>query len=252
MIAKLFRRKIRIGIDINEVLRSRWTAFDKYYFQEFGEDGIPDQPYVYDFFKHYKWEDVVETTKELKEEGELPEDINPKFYQVDDKGETLADFLLFKTPVKTTLTAKQVYNRFMYEDFVFEIFGCASVMYKGMDLHLKNFYLKYKDFVEFSLVSKENEFTIPSTLSFLSKMTSRFGKYNFVRTNEEMWKGVDILITTDPDILNGKIPLMKNVIKMVRPYNNNSRTGLIPNLLQINDLMNNNSFEKLVRYKNNI
>ena len=79
-------KKIRIGIDINEVLRARWLQFDRFYVQEFGEEGVPkEQPYVYDFFKNYQWKDTVEKIKELKEPEEMPDDINPIHFQTDEK-----------------------------------------------------------------------------------------------------------------------------------------------------------------------
>jgi hypothetical protein len=51
------------GIDVNEILRARWIQFDKYYEEEFGEEGIPKEPYIYDFFKNYQWKDVEEDIK---------------------------------------------------------------------------------------------------------------------------------------------------------------------------------------------
>ena len=53
-------RKIKVGISIDEILRAKWLQFDRYYVQEFGEDGVPDNPYVYDFFNNYKFNDIVE------------------------------------------------------------------------------------------------------------------------------------------------------------------------------------------------
>ena len=54
-------KKIKVGIDVNEILRARWLKFDRSYVLEFGEDSVPeDIPYVYDFFKGYPWEDTEE------------------------------------------------------------------------------------------------------------------------------------------------------------------------------------------------
>jgi len=242
------KTKLRIGIDINEVLRGRWLQFDRFYAQEFGEEGIPEKPYVYDFFKHYKWEDTVETIKVLKEPEDMPEDINPLDYQLDgENGEAPADFALFKTPEEIKLTAKEVYNRFMFEDFAYEIFACSPIMYKGMDLHLKHFYEKYKDIVEFTVLSVENQFSIPSTLFFLSKMTSRFTNYRFVNESSEMWNNIDILITTDPTIIEKKQPSGKKTIKLTRPYNEDLSNCSLE-VLQIADLIDNPKFEKIIKY----
>ena len=243
-------KKVKVGIDINEVFRSKWVQYDRFFCQEFGEEGVPEQPYVYDFFKYYPWKDTIEVIKELKEPGDLPEDINPLDYQHDEKlGEAPADVFIFKAPEEIKLTAKEVYNRFMYEDFVFEIHASAPIMYKQMDLHVNNFYLKYGDSVDFTLFSVENRFSIPSTLFFLSKMTSRFKNIRFVDKATEMWEDVDVLITTDPELLLLGSSWGKKLIKMNRPYNENIKTGSLE-VLQIADLYENSEFEKIIKYKN--
>jgi hypothetical protein len=248
--------KLRVGIDINEIIRAKWLQFDKYYVQEFGEEGVPkDEQHVFDFFKTYQWKDTVEIDKELKEPDELPETINPVDYQIDEKtGESNADFLLFKKTEKKLITAKEVYNRFMFEDFVFEIFGNAPLMYKGLDLHLKEFCLKYGSHVDLILLSVENFFSIPSTLFFLSKVTSRFKNYCFVEKANEMWKHVDVLLTTDPEILEGGIPWGKKLIKVNRPYNENIKTGsmMISHFSDLivnkdNQVIANEKFEKIIK-----
>jgi len=244
------RRKKRIGIDINEVLRAKWLQFDRFYSQEFGDEGIPEQPYVYDFFKHYKFNNIVEETKELKDVDEIPKNINPLDYQKDENGEAPADIFLFKKTKKNNLTAKDVYNRFMYEDYLFELHASPTVMYRGMDLDVNNFLLEYDNHVDFTVLSVENKFSIPPTLFFLSKMTCRFKKYKFVNNNNDMWKGIDILITTDPELLLKGAPFQKKIIKVNRPYNEKIKTNGLE-ILQIKDLINNKEFEKIIKYKNN-
>lgn len=245
------RRKIRVGIDINEVLRAKWLQFDRFYAQEFGEDGIPKpDPYCYDFFKTYRWVNTVEKVKELKEPEEMPEDINPTHYQIDEKtGEADADSFLFKKEKEIELTARDVFDRFMYEDYCFEIHASAPMMYRGMDLHLKNFYYQYHKHADFTVMSVENVFTIPPTLFFLSKITSRFDKYKFVEQSHQMWDDVDVLITSDPELLKMGTPWGRHLIKVKRPYNENIKAGSLE-ILQINDLINNKEFEKLIKYKN--
>lgn len=229
--------KLRIGIDINEVLRARCLQFEKFYYQEFGEEGIPDQPYVYDFFNTYKWSDTIEATKYLKEPEEMIDDINPQFYQVDENGNSLADSFLFKESEELKLTAKEVYNRFMFQDYCFEI-HTAPKMYKQLDLHFKNFCIDYGDDCEIVIVSKENFFSIVPTLHFLSVIGSRATKYVFTESNQEIWDNVDILVTADPDLLNN-VPDDKYVIKVMRPFN----TEIIKDfeIMEINDL---NSIEE--------
>jgi hypothetical protein len=242
--------KKRVGIDINEVLRARWLQFDRYYAQEFGTEyeEIPAS-YTYDFFNTYRWEDTVETVKELHEPDEMPDDINPVHYQVDNEGEADADAFLFKKPEEIKLTAREVYNRFMYQDFLFEIHGSAPIMYRNMDVDVNNFLMKYEDTVNFTVLSVENKFSIPPTLFFLSKIQARFKNYKFVNKPLDMWKHVDVLITTDPEILKMGVPWGKKLVKLNRPYNENIKKGSIE-VLQIKDLIEDKKFQKIIKYKN--
>lgn len=242
--------KLKVGIVVDEILRAKWLQFDRFYVQEFGEDGAPaPQPYSYDFFKTYRWEDTVEIVKDLKEPDDMPDNINPVHYQVDGKGEADADVFLFKKETENKLTAREVYNRFMYEDFLFEIHGAAPKMYQQLDLDVNNFLLKYSKTADFIVLSVENHFSIPPTLFFLSKISARFKNYKFVDKALDMWKDVDILITTDPEILKLGAPWGKKLIKLSRPYNESIQAGLIE-VLQIADLNGNKDFEKLIKYKN--
>lgn len=242
--------KLKIGIDVNEVLRARWLQFDRFYAQEFGDEETDmTAKYVYDFFNDYVWEDSVEKVKEMREPEDTPEDINPIDYQIDDNGEAPADFMIFKPEDEIKLTAKEVYNRFMYEDFLFELHGAAPKMYPQLDLHVNNFLQKYEDTANFTVMSVENRFSIPPTLFFLSKISARFKNYKFVDKAIDMWKEVDVLITTDPEILKLGVPWGKKLVKLTRPYNENMKAGSLE-VLQIADLIGDKSFEKIIKYKN--
>ena len=230
-------KKIKVGIDVNEVLRARWLQFDRYYVEEYGGPESPEFPYVYDFFKEYEWKDTTEVTQMFNED--IPEDINPMDYQIDpETGEAPVDYIAFSA-TSESLTAKEIYNRFMYMDYNFEIHGSAPVMYKQMDLHVEKFYSMYKDTVDFVILSQENWFSIPPTLFFLSRIMSRFKEFRFVEDKQEMWDGVDVLITTDPEILDagtpdgifiqstptGPVEIEKHLIKLQRPYNKDCQDG---------------------------
>jgi len=238
-------KKIKLGIDINEIIRGLWQQFDRYYVEEFGEDGVAEDVYVYNFFEKYKWDDKEEEIQYLNED--LPEDVSPLEYIIDNKtGKAPVDDFAFKTE-KQKLKAKEVYNRFMYEDYLFEIFGAAPLMYKKISADLEKFLQKFKDYIEIHIVSKENWFSIPPTLFFLSKVLPRFRHYHLVENNDEIWENVDILITTDPSILKNK-PKKKKLIKADRPYNVNLNEYDIK-IINVIDLMENDDFKKLINYK---
>jgi hypothetical protein len=240
--------KLMIGVDVDEVLRAKWLQFDRFYAQEFGEEQH-EPKYVYDYYNEYLWKDTRETIKEMREPEDTPDTINPIDYQVDENGEAPADFMLFKKSERVMISAKDVYNRFMYEDYLFELHGSASMMYKGMDLHVNNFLEKYQNSAEFMVLSVENKFSIPPTLFFLSKITTRFKNYKFVDKALDMWNDVDVLITTNPEILKIGASWGKKLIKLKRPYNENINAGSME-VLQIADLIDNHDFEKIIKYKN--
>lgn len=238
--------KKTIIIDINEVLRYRWIQFDRFYVEEFGEENVPEIPYVYDFWKDYKWKEKEETIIFLNEE--LPDNISPLDYTIDEKtGEAPVDSFAFKPETKK-LEPRDVYKKFMYEDFLFEIHGSAPMMYKGLDLDLEKFYTKFKDQYNIKIISKENWFTIPPTLFFLSKCMPRITNYQFVDDNKEMWNSGDILITSDPELLID-VPRGKKVIKVLRPYNEKIKTNNKIEIFQIVDLLHNKEFDKIIGYK---
>lgn len=244
-------KKIKIGVDIDEILRAKWLQFDRYYVEEFGEDGLPKdkEPYTSNFWDDYGWKDKIERKRYLKDPEKTPDAINPLDYQVDKNNEAIADSALFMPEEKTELKAKEVYNKFMYEDYVLEIHGTAPVMYKDMEIHIDKFLYKYKDFIDLVIISKENWFSIPPTLFFLSKMMSKFKEYRFVDDYKEYWfDDVDLIITASPDVINEK-PKNKKHIKPLRPYNKSVDNGLIENILHINDLIENEDFEKIINYK---
>ena len=231
--------KLRIAVCMSGQLRT-WKLClpNQYSFFIDNSEGIPEQPYVYDFFNTYKWKDTTETTKYLKEPDTMLDDINPQFYQLDENGNALADSFLFEPSEELKLTAKEVYNRFLYQDYVFEIFGSAQRMYKQLDLHFKNFCIDYGDDYEIVIVSKENFFSIVPTLHFLSMIGSRATKYVFTESNEEIWDNVDILVTADPELLLN-VPEDKYVIKVMRPFNVEIKKDF--EIMEINDL---NSIEE--------
>lgn len=74
-------------------------------------------------------------------------------------------------------------------------------------------------------------------------MTSRFKEYKFVDNSLDMWKNVDILITSDPEILKLGEPWGKKLIKVKRPYNEDIKAGSLE-ILQINDLIENQHSKK--------
>lgn len=240
-------KKIKVGIDINELIRARSQQFDRYYVNEFGEEGAPkDQPYSYDFFNDYQWKDVNEDENILLDDA--PEDIDPRDYIVDPlTGVAPADVFLMKKEV-VRITAKEVYERFLYKDFVFEIFASAPSIYPNIELDLDKILRKYSKHVDFVLFSKENLYTRPSTFSFLSKSRCRFNEVRLYDNYNDLINGLDIVITTDPELITLIID-EKVVFKADRPYNVNIECDLA--IANLQHLLTDERFKIMVGYEEN-
>lgn len=242
------KKKI-VGIDLNEVIRGRWQKFDQCYIQEFGEDGIHEPFNTYDFRNHYDFTDSIESIEVLNEnmiDTDEFKNVSPIEYIVDEKtGKAPIDAIAMKKE-NTFIKADDVYKKFLYETYGFEIFAAAPPLYKGVDLDIQKFFKYYKDQIDLRIISKDNVLSIPFTLSFLSRVRTRFSSYHFSEKNEELWSYVDILITTDPELVATK-PEGKQVIKLTRGWN----LGQPCDFEKINviDLLHNTEFEKMVGFE---
>jgi len=210
-----------VGIDLDEVVRSKWIQFDRFYAQEFGEEGISMPFDTYDLRKHYEFKDTVFENNYLNEE--LPDDISPVEYIVDkETGEAPVDHMAFRKRSEKK-TADEIFNQFLYEDFLVEIFGSAPTLYRGLDIHLRMFKEAYNNEIDIVLFSSEKEESISPSLFFLSKIRPNIRKYIFPEKPEDIWREVDIVITTDPRIISAT-PVDKRVVVLARPHNT-SQTG---------------------------
>jgi len=113
-------------------------------------------------------------------------------------------------------------NDFLYTEASLEIFGHADQLHDKLFIKLNKFILDIEDEEEHEiiLISKEFGKSIPSTLFFLSKLSSSFRNIKFVTKVEEKWEHVDLLITANPEALRLK-PEGKISIKVNANYNKN-------------------------------
>lgn len=216
--------KLKLGIDIDEVLRAKWLAFDRYYADEFGEDGIKEPFDTYDLMNHYEFKDTEIVENVLKDEfleDEKFSKMSPHEYVVDpETGKSPMDDDAFKAE-KTFMTAQQVFDKFLYEDYNFEIHGSAPKLYMNADVDLGVFMKRYSEYFDFVLFAKTKAVSIPATLFFLSKMKVECKNVSFVYSNQEIYDQVDWILTTDPTIANEK-PNDKIVVLLERLYNENT------------------------------
>jgi hypothetical protein len=252
-------KKIIIGIELDEIIRAKFQEFDKYYANEFGDELADQGKFTLDYWEDFHWEDVNETINYLNED--LPENISPLEYQINpETGEAPVDHMAFRKR-KEFKKAIDVYKQFLYQDYLLEIFGNAQKIYRNVDVDVESFYTKYRDFADIRIICKENWFTIPPTLFFLSKVRPRFKHYHFMENEIEMWNIADIMITTDPKVIAAKPKdsTNKTAIMVKRPYNfnveldtvsldNESKENISFSIMNVVDLINNKDFEKLINY----
>lgn len=123
---------------------------------------------------------------------------------------------------------KDKYNRFLYEDYAFEVFAEAPVMEKMLDKKLNLWMLSLSDEedIEF-VIANPYEFnaSIGFTCFFLSQVATRVREFHFPANSSEIWDTCDVLITADPKLLAEK-PEGKKTVKVNAPYNENSKADV--------------------------
>lgn len=110
-------------------------------------------------------------------------------------------------------------NKFLYVDASLEIFGHAGETKLNSVEHLNQLHNLIEDMGHTPIiVSKELNNSKPSTLFFLSKLSSKANNIVFVRDYDKKWEHVDILVTANPTTLETK-PKNKVSIKVINHYN---------------------------------
>jgi hypothetical protein len=234
-----------LAIDLDEVIRSKWLQFDRFYAQEFTEEGIKTPFDTYDLRNHYQFNESIETVNYLNDD--LPDDISPTEYIIDkETGVAPVDHLAFRKKDEK-MTADEAFNKFLYQDFLVEIFSSAPVLYRGLDLDLRKFKLAFEKDIDILLFSCEKNESISPTLFFISKLRPIIRKFYFPETPEEIWKIADIVITTDPKIIKSKpyYDLNRKVVVLNRPHNETLEGDL--KTMNFIDLVENETFKEMIK-----
>jgi len=196
----------KIGIEINGVLRDTISKFIQLY------------------------------EKNMIEENETEN--NLKSFDIDMSGNT--DLVIgeenFKYEIKNEVTSLNLMNHFSfrnedelysftYEDFAMQIFGHAGSSETFTFNDLNEIYLKYRDNNELLIVSDEMGRSKPASLFFLSKFGCQLEKIKFYSntTINSMWDEVDVLLTSNPNLILEK-PKDKIVVKYITNYNKNIKS----------------------------
>ena len=193
---------MKIGIDVNGVLRDTLGKFDQLYEKHL----IEKQP-----------DDLLGQTFELDMSG------NTSLINTEEK-----PFEYSKVSEVTSLNLIEHYAfksneelfSFLYEEYAMEVFGHAPSTEMTTFNILNDLYFEFRDDHELLIVSNEIGKSKPSTLFFLSKFGCLLEKVLFFSdiTKNNMWNNVDILLTANPDLLLEK-PHNKIVVKFNTIYN---------------------------------
>lgn len=173
---------MRVGIEINNVLRSTLLRIEQIY-----ERWYIDTPVENDDEFEYGIISPV-TTLDIKSHLKFKDD------------ESVYDFL--------------------YNEHTMEIFGHAGSVEMTSMNDLNDFYLDMRDSCDIIILSDEIGKSKPASLFFLSKFGCLIETIKFYseQTKNQMWGSVDILLTASPDLLLNK-PTDKIIIKYITEYN---------------------------------
>jgi len=191
----------RIGIEINGVLRDTIGKFTQLYEKHMIEEK-EDESKTYEL-------DMSGNTEELvpKENFE---------YKI------LSDVTSLNLMDHFSFNSEDELYSFMYEDFAMQIFGHAGSTETFTFNDLNEIYHKYRDNNELLIVSDEMGKSKPASLFFLSKFGCLLEKVKFYSnfTINSMWDEIDVLLTSNPQLLLEK-PKDKIVVKYNTNYNKN-------------------------------
>jgi hypothetical protein len=192
---------MRIGIEINGVLRDTIGKFTQLYEKHMIEEKDHDG-------KTFEL-DMSGNTEELVSKEEFKYEILSDVTSLN-----LMDHFRFNDD-------NELYS-FMYEDFAMQIFGHAGSTETFTFNDLNEMYHKYRDKNELLIVSDEMGKSKPASLFFLSKFGCLLEKIKFYSnlTKNVMWNEIDVLLTSNPDLILEK-PKDKIVVKYNTIYNKN-------------------------------
>ena len=191
---------MRIGIEINGVLRDTIGKFTQLY------------------EKHMIEEESDDTTFELDMSGNTEELVLKEKFEY----KILSDVTSLNLMEHFTFNDENDLYSFMYEDFAMQIFGHAGSTETFTFNDLNELYHKYREQNDVLIVSDEIGKSKPASLFFLSKFGCLIETIKFYSqsTIDSMWDSVDILVTSNPSLIENK-PKDKIVVKFNTNYNKN-------------------------------
>ena len=128
-------------------------------------------------------------------------------------------------------------NYFLYVEASLEIFGLGDESIDHGITKLNKLNLDLIDDEEHTLIisSRDVNNSIPASLFFLSKQGCKINGVQFHKQPEDLWNGVDVLITANPKALDAK-PEGKISVKLNTTYNvDNDASYSIDSIIEFTD-----------------
>ena len=213
---------MRIGIELNGVLR----------------DTISKMTQVYE--KHMVEEMADEIIKTYETTVDSEDYIEMSFNEVDFVYEIKSPVTSLNLMNHFSFKDKDELYNFLYEEFPMQIFGHAPSTELTSFNDLNDIYYKLRDDHELIIVSDEIGRSKPASLFFLSKFGCLIEKVKFYSnsTINSMWSEIDILLTSNPDLLLS-YPDNKIIIKYETEYNKQINSEYsITKIKELEDVLN--------------
>jgi hypothetical protein len=213
---------MRIGIELNGVLR----------------DTISKMTQVYE--KHMVEEMADEIIKTYETTVDSEDYIEMSFNEVDFVYEIKSPVTSLNLMDHFSFKDKDELYNFLYEEFPMQIFGHAPSTELTSFNDLNDIYYKLRDDHELIIVSDEIGRSKPASLFFLSKFGCLIEKVKFYSnsTINSMWGEIDILLTSNPDLLLS-YPDNKIIIKYETEYNKQINSEYsITKIKELEDVLN--------------
>lgn len=138
------------------------------------------------------------------------------------------DFEMWTNDMQSLLTFKteRAYQKFVYEDYPYELFCKCGTCTKKLSVELKDFFKSLKDYdepIEVLFVSTmEYGASLSYSFAFIGNLGCGVREVYFPMDSRTIWDKCDILITANPLLLDAK-PDDKITIKILTEYNKDSK-----------------------------
>jgi hypothetical protein len=159
--------------------------------------------------------------------------------EIDDKEDVFKTFAKFNSNYEK--------NNFIFIDYPYEIFGCASTMEKKLAVKITNWLADISNIedediriVFYSL--NEGELSIQSTYFFLSKIGTRVRKVFFPKNIDEVWDECDVVITARDEFFEKEIPEGKKIVLINRPFNKEVKDKAFLNYDNLSEIITDEDF----------